>query len=185
MSLGEAFPAVLEACRAGADWAWRELYDETAPAALRYLRLSGAKDPDDLLGETFVSVVRALPTFDGDERAFRAWVFTIARRRSIDEARARGRHPVFAVPVEDLIANGDRGDVEDDALRSLATQRVASILHLLTKDQREVLVLRLLDGLTIEEIARVLGKRAGAVKALQARGLAAIRCEIEAKAVTL
>jgi RNA polymerase sigma-70 factor (ECF subfamily) len=184
MSLGEAFPAVLEACRAGADWAWRRLYDETAPAVLRYLRLSGARDPEDILGETFIRVVRALPTFVGDERAFRAWVFTIARRRSIDEARARGRHAVFAVPDEDLIANGDRGDVEDDALRSLATQHVASILQGLTRDQREVLVLRLLDGLTIEEIARILGKQPGAVKALQARGFAAIRREIAAKAVT-
>ena len=185
MGLGEAFPAVLEACRADAEWAWRSLYDETAPAVLRYLRLSRARDPEDLLGDTFVRVVRALPTFVGDERAFRAWVFTIARRRLIDAVRARGRHPVFAVPDEDLIANGDRGDVEDDALRSLATQRVTSILEGLTKDQREVLILRLLDGLTIEEIARVLGKRTGAVKALQARGLASIRREIAAKAVTL
>jgi RNA polymerase sigma-70 factor (ECF subfamily) len=185
MSLGEAFPSVLEACRADAEWAWRRLYEETAPSVLRYLRLSGVRDPEDMLGETFVRVVRALPTFDGDERAFRAWVFTIARRRSIDEARARTRHPVFAVPDEDLIANGDRGDVEDDALRSLATQRVASILNGLTRDQREVLVMRLLDGLTIEEIAMVLGKRPGAVKALQARGIAAVRRGIAAKAVTL
>ncbi len=185
MSLGEAFPAVLEACGVGADWAWRQLYDELSPALLRYLRLSGARDPEDLLGETFVRVVRALPSFAGDERAFRAWVFTIARRRAIDEARARSRHPVFALTDEDVIANGDRGDVEDDAFRSLATQRVASILHRLTTDQREVLMLRLLDGLTIEEIARVLGKRPGAVKALQARGLEAIRREIRTKVVTL
>lgn len=185
MSLGVAFPAVLEACRAGADWAWRQLYDETAPSVLRYLRLSGVRDPEDILGETFIRVVRALPTFVGDERAFRAWVFTIARRRSIDEARARRRHPVFAVPDEDLIAHRDRGDVEDDALRTIATERVASILNRLTRDQREVLVLRLLDGLTIEEIARVLGKRPGAVKALQARGLAAIQRDIRARAVTL
>jgi RNA polymerase sigma-70 factor, ECF subfamily len=185
MSLGEAFPAVLDACRAGADWAWSRLYADTAPLVLRYLRLSGVKDPEDVLGETFVRVVRALPTFIGDERAFRAWVFTIARRRAIDEARARGRHPVFTVPDEDLITHGDRGDVEDDALRSVATERVAAILHGLTTEQREVLVLRLLEGLTVEEIARVLGKRPGAVKALQARGLAAIRREIFAKAVTL
>ena len=185
MSLGEAFPSVLEACRAGADWAWRQIYDDTAPALLRYIRLTGARDPEDLLGETFVRVVRALPTFVGDEQAFRAWVFTIARRRAIDEARARGRHPVFALTDEDLIANGARGDVEDDAFRSLAVQRVAIILQRLTRDQREVLMLRLLDGLTIEEIARVVAKRPGAVKALQARGLAAIRREVEAKAVTL
>ena len=92
---------------------------------------------------------------------------------------------MIAVPDDELVANGDRGDVEDDALRSVATQRVATILRGLTSDQREVLVLRLLDGLTIEEISRVLGKRPGAVKALQARGLEAIRREIRARAVTL
>jgi RNA polymerase sigma factor (sigma-70 family) len=184
MSLGEAFPAVLDACRFGADWAWRRLYDETAPVVLRYLRLNGAKDPEDVMAETFVRVVRALPTFVGDERAFRAWVFTIARRRSIDEARSRGRHPVFALSDEDLLVHGDRGDVENDVLRSLATQRVATILRGLTREQREVLVLRLLEGLTIEEIAQVLGRRPGAVKALQARGLEVIRREISAKAVT-
>jgi RNA polymerase sigma-70 factor (ECF subfamily) len=92
---------------------------------------------------------------------------------------------VFALSDEDLLVHGDRGDVENDALRSLATQRVATILRGLTRGQREVLVLRLLEGLTIEEIAGVLGKRPGAVKALQARGLEAIRQEISAKAVTL
>ncbi|MGH2594637.1 MAG: RNA polymerase sigma factor [Actinomycetota bacterium] len=150
MSLGEAFPAVLQACRAGADWAWAELYGEMAPAVLRYLRLIGVKEPEDLLGETFLRVVRSLPTFVGDERAFRAWVFTIARRRSIDDARSRGRRPVFAVSVDDLIRNGGRGDFEEEAFSSFATQRVVSILRELTPQQREVLTLRLLDGLTID-----------------------------------
>jgi RNA polymerase sigma-70 factor, ECF subfamily len=185
MGSEETFSLVLDACRLGAGWAWRQMYDDLAPSVLRFLRFRGAAEPEDLLGETFLTVVRKLPTFSGGEREFRAWVYTIARSRSIDEGRARARRPVRPAPVDELIAHGGSGDVEADALRSLATQRVRRVLERLTDEQRDVLVLRLLEGLTIDEIAQVLGKRPGAVKALQARGIAAIRREVSAGAVTL
>src|SRR6476661_8984057 len=60
IALGEAFDTVLAAARAGADWAWRELYRETAPSVDRYLRARGVRDADDVVGETFVNVVRSI-----------------------------------------------------------------------------------------------------------------------------
>ena len=185
MGSEETFQTVLEACRLGAGWAWRQIYDDLAPSVLRYFRFRGAPEPEDLLGDTFVTVVRKLPTFNGGERDFRAWVFTIARSRSIDDSRARARRPVRPASVDELIAHGHSGDVEAEALRSLATQHIRGVLGQLTDDQRDVLALRLLEGLTIDEIAQVLGKRPGAVKALQARGIAAIRRESITGAVTL
>ena len=70
-------------------------------------------------------------------------------------------------------------------MEGLSVERVRHVLDRLTPDQRDVLLLRVLGGLTIDEIAFVLGRRSGAVKMLQARGLAAIRREIERGAVTL
>ncbi len=183
--LGTSWEPVIGGCRAGADWSWRVLYDDLAPLLRRYLRAAGAEDADDLVGETFVRLVRSVERFEGDERAFRAWAFTIARTRLVDEVRRRSRRPSAAVAPEQLEALGPTGHVEDDAMRSLAEQRVRAVLETLTPDQRDVLLLRLLADLTVDEVARVLGKRPGAVKALQARGLEGIRRAMSLGTVTL
>ena len=83
MALGESFAGVLEAARVGAEWAWRALYADTAPDLLRYARASRAPDPEDVVGETFLRAVRGLGSFEGDERGFRAWLFTLARNRIV------------------------------------------------------------------------------------------------------
>ncbi|HEU4355977.1 MAG TPA: RNA polymerase sigma factor [Actinomycetota bacterium] len=185
MALGESFDEVLEAARVGAEWAWRALYSDTAPDLLRYARANHVSDPEDVVGETFLRAVSHLPSFEGDERGFRAWLFTLARNRIVDEQRKRVRRRTEPLPVEVLAEIGDRGDVESEAMRALAEDRVRSILAHLTPDQREVLMLRILGGLTIDEIATVVRKRPGAVKALQARGIAGIRDRIDRTAVTL
>lgn len=182
---GSSWPQVLDACRVGAEWAWRQVYEDLAPSLLRYHRARRTPDAEDLVGETFVRVVRGLPSFEGDEAQFRAWVFTIARSRAIDAVRSTARRPEWPAPIEDLVRSEGTGDTEEDALRSLAEQRVRSVLDQLTPDQRDVLLLRLLADLTIEQIGQVLGKRPGAVKALQARGLGHIRRKISQGAVTI
>jgi len=182
---GSSWPQVLDACRVGAEWAWRQVYEDLAPSLLRYHRARWTPDAEDLVGETFVRVVRGLPSFEGDEAQFRAWVFTIGRRRAIDAARSAARHPDWPAPIEDLVGTAGTADTEEDALRSLAEERVRTVLDQLTPDQRDVLLLRLLADLTIDQIAEVLGKRPGAVKALQARGLEHIRRKISRGAVTL
>jgi RNA polymerase sigma factor (sigma-70 family) len=184
-SLHEQFPRVLAAACAGGEWAWRELYEAVAPRLTRYLRARGVPDPDDVVGETFVKVVRFIDGFEGDEAAFRTWVFAIGRNLVIDDLRKRSRRPVEPVADTQLLQAAPRGDVEDDAIRDLATAHVEEVLADLSIDQRDVLLLRILGGLTIAEIAFVLGKKEGAVKMLQARGLAAIRRQISAGAVTL
>lgn len=180
------FASILAAARLGAEWAWAVVYRDLSPTVLRYLRAHGAREPEDVLGDVFVQVVRKFPDFSGDERDFRAWVFTIARNRLTDEWRRDGRRPVDYVTDEVLSAcTTDVGNVEDEAMRKLDEQRVRSIIEQLSPDQRDVLFLRLLAGFTIDEVAVVIGKKPGAVKALQARGVAAIRREISRKAVTL
>lgn len=183
--LDEQFHNVLEAAGNGEEWAWASLYREVAPVVLRYLRARGAPEAEDLLGEVMLKVVRKLPGFVGGEPEFRAWVLTIARNRLIDEGRRSARRRVEPAPDELLLRSAPVGDAEQDALRALTTQRVRSVLDRLSTDQRDVLLLRILGRLTIEEVARVLGKRPGAVKALQVRGLAALRRAISTEAVSL
>jgi RNA polymerase sigma factor (sigma-70 family) len=184
-SLREQFPRILAAACAGGEWAWRELYEAVAPQLTRYLRARGVPEPDDVVGETFVKVVRYIDGFDGDEAAFRTWVFTIGRNLVVDDLRKRMRRPVDVVPDDQLLKAAPRGDAEDDAMRRLTTVHVEEVLAHLSIDQRDVLLLRILGGLTIGEIAPVVGKKEGAVKMLQARGLAAIRKQISAGSVTL
>lgn len=168
----ESFDSVLTAARAGADWAWARIYADIAPSLVGYLRSRGAADAEDLAGETFLQVVRNLPAFAGDERAFRSWVFTIGHRRLIDDRRARGRRPVAPAPAAVIeSAAGSGGDVAEEALARDGTARVRSAIDALPEDQRAVLLLRILGDLTVEQVARALGKRIGAVKALQRRAL--------------
>lgn len=168
------FEQVLAAARDGDDGAWRELYVQLAPSVLGYLRFRGAPEPEDLAGEVFLQMVRDLPRFDGGERQLRAWVLSIARHRALDDRRSRARRPVEPATEEVIAAATPSGDVEAEALERLATADVLRSLSRLSSDQRDVLVLRLVGDLTIEEVASVIGKRPGAVKALQRRGLQAL-----------
>jgi RNA polymerase sigma factor (sigma-70 family) len=178
------FDSVLEAARGGADWAWDSLYTGLAPKVLGYLRGVGATEPDDLAGEVFVQVVRDLHRFHGDERAFTAWVLTIAHHRFLDHCRRSSRRP--ADPVGDVPEPATAvGDAEQDALDVLAGERVRELLAGLSGEQRFVLLLRVVGGLTVEQVATAIGKRPGAVKALQRRGLAALERRLAREAVPL
>jgi RNA polymerase sigma-70 factor (ECF subfamily) len=175
MTLGQAFDSVITAARAGAEWAWTELYDDLSPLVLGYLRGRGAAEPEDLTGEVFLHMVRDVQSFEGDERAFRSWTLSIAHHRLLDDIRYRGRRQAEPAGEEVNRSTVHGGNVETEALSSLGSREVLRIIQTLPPDQRDVLLLRMLAELTIEEIARILDKRVGAVKALQRRGLANLR----------
>ena len=183
----EPFATLLTAAQAGGEWAYERLYRSLAPAVAGYLRVQGASDPDDLTSEVFERAFTALGRFSGGEAQFRSWVFTIAHHRLTDERRRAGRRPGRVDGDVTDVAAGDlpTGDVADEAMRRLATARVRRLCEGLAPDQRDVLLLRMLACLTVEEIAQALGKSPGAVKALQRRGLAAIRRQIEHQGVPL
>ena len=143
-------------------WTAEQAYEQLAPAVRGYFRGRGAGDPNDLTGDVFVSVTRGLGSFHGDADALRRWVFTIAHHRMVDEYR-RSQHDQHVwmaetpdTPHADVIAG------DDDLTRALV---------MLSDDQREVVVLRFIADLAVKDVARIVGKRQGAVKMLQARGL--------------
>jgi len=183
------FDAVLTAARDGAPWALERMFTALAPVVTGYLRVQGSAEPEDLTSEVFVAVLRKLGDFHGDEAGFRSWVFTIAHRRLLDERRRRSRRP----PPEHLTDTADAfapelrapADVEGALDRSLGVDRVRALCERLVPGQRDVLLLRLLGDLSIEQVAETLGKRTGAVKALQRRGLLAIGRLLEREGVPL
>ena len=168
--LGAGFERVLVAAQAGADWAWTSLYRTLAPSLRGYLAANGSDDPDNLLGEVFLQLARHIATFTGDESAFRGWVFTIARNRLRDDHRRRSRRPV------ELMADVPEVAGDDDAVSgAMLTQEAVALLDILTPEQRDVILLRVFADLSLQEVARIVDRPVGAVKALQHRGLAALR----------
>lgn len=177
----DSFQEILAAARLGDEEAWRRIYREQAPPVLGYLRARGAPEPEDLLGEVFLQAVRDLDRFEGGRRELRAWLLTIAHHRLLDERRRRERRPAEPVPPEHLTGHGAVGDAETEAIGRLDEGEVRELIAALSDDQQAVVLLRVLGGLTVAEVARVLGKRQGAVKALQRRGLAQIRETLEGR----
>jgi len=182
-TFGVEFPAAIAAARHRAPWALELIYTTLAPAVAGMLRVQGAAEPDDLTSEVFVGVLRNLDAFEGDEAAFRAWVFTIAYRRLADERRRTRRRPP-AVPFDEHADIASSVDVEADVSRALATERVRRLCDRLAPAQRDVLVLRLFGRLTVTEVARVLGTSPSAVKSLQRRGYATLARLVEREGVT-
>ncbi len=181
----DRFEALLAAAQAGDEGAWTEIYRWLAPLVLGYLRANRALDPEDTLSEAFLQVARDLRTFKGGRGQFRGWVFTIAHHRLIDARRHSARRPVE--PMDELPEPREAAadDAADEALARIGADEVRSIFAAISPDQRAVLLLRVLGELSVDEVARAVGKRPGAVKALQRRGLAAVQRELAKRGVTL
>jgi len=184
LALGdEAFASVLDAAKSGAEWAWSSLYREYWGPLVGYLRSRGAAEPEDTASEVLLKIARNVHTFGGNESSFRSWVFVIAHRSLIDDHRRSSRRPETTEWRTDI---GDAGgDVEEEAMDHLATAELLEALQSLTETQRDVLALRLVAGLTVDQVAEVVGKRPGAVKALQRRALASLQKVIDVSGVTL
>lgn len=175
---------LVAAAQANAPWAFERLYRHFAPVVCGYLRTQGAEDPEGLTSEVFLGAFRRLDSFVGDGSAFRSWLFTIAHHRLIDDRRRRTRMPA-TTPLDERGDAWTGGDVETDALASLGSAEIRRLLATVSPDQRDVLALRVVADLSVEQTARALGKTPGAVKALQRRALASLRRTLERQGVSL
>jgi RNA polymerase sigma-70 factor, ECF subfamily len=184
--LGEQFQPALVAARLGAEWALTALYREFHPPLRRYLEALEPNDGDDLASETWIDAAAGLERFQGDEWAFRRWLFTIARRRLIDHRRRRGRSAQAHTDLEALAQRPAGDDTQAAALAANETEAALARIAALPRDQAEVILLRLLAGLDVTEVARVVEKRPGTVRVLQHRGLQRLAEQLvrEERAVT-
>ena len=178
--IGADFPRILDEAKSGDKSALEAIYRDVAPLVLGYLRSTGAFDPEDVTSEVFVSMMRGIKSFDGDESHFRSWILTITHRRLTDAIRKAGRRREDPVPVDEL---GERmvvlTDSESQAMARLRSRGVLDALDQLTDDQRAVLMLRVLADLSVPEISAIVDKPETAVKALLRRGLASLNRLLE------
>jgi RNA polymerase sigma factor (sigma-70 family) len=184
MALGEQFDSVLEAARSRIEWALGALYTDLHPSLLRYLWANEPNEAEDLASEVWIDVASALARFEGGEDEFRRWVFTIARRRLIDSRRRKGRRRTDPATSETLDTHSASGDVESEAMANLTTAAALARLALLTPDQAEVILLRVLGGFSVKEVAAIMGKRPGAVRVLQHRALIRLAASLVPEDVT-
>lgn len=183
-SLGASFDGLLAAAQAGGGWALERLWKSVAPQVRGYLATQGVAEPDDMTSEVFINVFKALPSFTGNEAAFRSWLFTIAHRRIQDGRRMAARRPL-SESFDSNVHSTDTSGADHVALQQLATERVTALCAQLAPEQRDVLLLRLVAGFTIDEIAGVLGKSRGGTKALQRRGVLALQKIMSTEGVPL
>lgn len=162
---------VLDAARRGDPAGIEAVYRRYAPAVLAWFRarLGDGHLAEDLTGDAFVAVIAALPRYTGGPEAFAGWLFTLVRRDFIDHLRRSARRP--ETPVAEPLTRETVPDTADSVVERAEAARVRAALAQLSPDQQEVLVLRVVAGLTTPEVAAATGRTVGAVKALQHRGL--------------
>jgi RNA polymerase sigma factor (sigma-70 family) len=177
VSLEPYFDSVLAAARAGSAWAWEAIFREYAGPIAGYARNRGAAEPEDVLQETLLAAARDIHRFVGDEHDFRAWIFTIAHRRVADTFRTQGRtvKRSDADISDDEMASRWLGDVEREAMSSMSMVEVGALVRGLSIAQRDVILLRVVADLSVEQTAELLDKTPGAIRALQSKALKALR----------
>lgn len=169
--IGEDFAEVLAAAQEGNELAFSRLWRDGNPALLRYLRVMAPEFAEDAAAETWLHVVRGLARFRGDEQAWRAWLFTTARRRVIDQARRRSRQlekPLEEAPPSQLPVSPDAADL---AIQHIDTRSAMALVARLPPHQAEVILLRVVAGLDTVTVARLVARTPGAVRVAAHRGL--------------
>ena len=166
----DAFERVLAEAKVGAEWAITALYRDLQPSLLRYLRSQAPADCEDLASEVWLDAASSLIRFEGDETALRRWLFTIARRRLVDLRRRDGRRRAVLEPFE-LSMPFTTADPEVRLLAATEAESALARIASLTPDQAEVVLLRVIGGFTVDDVAAIVGKKPGAIRVLQHRGL--------------
>jgi len=159
--------------------AFDELYARYSPRVYGYLyqRLNGnVEEAEDLTADVFARVYEKIDGFQPQGAPLSAWVFRIAHNRLIDAVRRRPRQTQVTLDEAPQVA---AGPVFSGIEQQVAMDQIKAGLPHLTPEQREVIVLRFLEGKSLAETASLVGRNEDAVKKLQARGLAALRRRIE------
>jgi len=167
-----SFPDVLRAAKGGQEWAIEELFIDLQPRLLRFLNGLEAGAADDLAGEVWLAMARGICGFEGDLTGFRAWVFTIARRRAVDYRRAAGRRPAVPVGTEFFSDRGASSDTAAEVIERLSGQGAIDLItSSLPEEHAELLMLRVLGGLDVLRVAEIMGRSPNWVRVTQHRAL--------------
>jgi len=180
--LEREFRDVLRAAARGDEAAFARLWRDAHPPLLRYLRVVAGEGAEDVAAEVWLEVARRLARFRGGEQEFRGWLFTVARRRIADQRRHSRRHPVWLTGDDAELERPAADDTATEALDNLTTEAALALIATLPQQQAEVIVLRVIAGLDVRQVAQVTGKHPGAVRAAAHRGLRTLATRLSAPA---
>lgn len=171
---GDAW-TIVDRVKAGDAEAFGDLYDRYVDMVFRYIhfRIGSREQAEDLTSETFVRALRRIGSVTWQGRDFGAWLVTIARNLIADHYKsARYR---LEIPTADMIdADRAQDGPENYILDAMTSATLIEAVKQLTGEQQECIVLRFLQGLSVTEVAEVMGKNDGAIKALQYRAVRAL-----------
>lgn len=172
--------------RSGDPRAVEELFNELQPRLLRFLRSQESRAADDLAAEVWLAVAGGIARFDGEWADFRAWVFAIARRRLADHRRTAVRRRTDVVDVDAFEHHHADDAPEDEALDKLSGQQAATLItSVLSGDQAEVLLLRVLAELDVEQVASIMRRSPNWVRVTQHRAVRTLAKRLGPKIVVM
>jgi RNA polymerase sigma-70 factor, ECF subfamily len=180
--LDREFPGVLRAAARGDERAFARLWRDAHPALLRYLRVAAGDPAEDVAAEVWLEVARGLARFRGEELEFRGWLFTLARRRTADLHRYSRRHPARPTADDRELDRPAGDDTAAAALDSLSARAALALIATLPPFQAEVITLRVVAGLDVDQVANITGRRPGAVRVAAHRGLRTLAARLSAAA---
>ena len=170
--------------KSGDAWAWAVIYREMAGPVTGFLRVRGVAAPEDAASDVFFEIARNIDQFSGSEDTFQTLVFVIAyQRMAQDKHSLRPSRSRLADKALDRI----KRDIEvmEPVAEGDMTEEVRRAFETLTQEQRDVLSLRVVGGLTVEQTAEVVHRDIGKVRSLQRKALAKVRRLTHAAVVTL
>lgn len=170
---------LVEAAINGDQQAFGQIYDAHMDELFRfiYARVEDRQTAEDITSDVFLKAWEKLDSYEIRGAPFRAWLYRIARNAVIDHYRTRKQE----APLEAVINTTDEDSmpVAQKVSLSLESETVLTAMHEITDDQRNVLILKFVQNLTTKEVAKILGKRQGAIRALQMRGLQSLAKVLE------
>jgi RNA polymerase sigma-70 factor, ECF subfamily len=180
--VGPEFPEVLRFAANGDGAAFGRLWRDMHPMLLRYLRLSAGDAAEDLASEVWLEVARRIARFRGSELEFRSWLFTVARRRVIDLQRYKTRHPERPTADTERLDRPAPDDTAAKVLEGISTEAALAFIATLPREQAEMIILRVVAGLDVAQVARIVGKSPGAVRVATHRGLRSLSARLDGDA---
>lgn len=168
---GSLNPFTIELLKSRDRRAWELLYDELSSDLRVFAQRIGASDPDDVVGETMLQIVRDVDSFTGTVDELRPWAFRIARHRVVDVKRREKRRPneVALTPLNDLVTN-----IDSDS-GGLDLSKVLDAFEALTPDQKEVLWLRYAMDFSLDTTAEIMSSTPDAIASMAYRALNRLR----------
>jgi RNA polymerase sigma-70 factor (ECF subfamily) len=177
MTLGHSFEIVLQAAKLGSEWAWATLYGEISGALVGFFRCRGIDDPESVAGDVFFALAREIQRFEGDEDSFWTLVFALAHRRFLSENESPNRRSLTG--LSDRILQRLKGGAVAQPHVIDVPEEVRTALAQLSPGERDVISLRAIAGLSIDQVAEVLGIGAKAVRGLQRKGMSKVRVTLQ------